>query len=341
MKLPERLELARTPVPLHLLQQTSAAAGKRIWLWRDDLTGFELSGNKIRKLEFLLAEALQHGATHLVTCGGPQSNHARATAFAARRLGLGITIVMREPKTGWSGAGAETGNFFLDRMLSADVRRIAFTDYQRAGSDYTPFLTEEAQRIAAAGGKPYVVPEGGSNALGAFGYIRGVSEMLTTFRDTAKLSRGPDSIFLALGSGGTHAGMVLGAVAAGLSARQVYAVNVCDSREYFEKRVGGIIAAACDTYGLSGRDATLQIFDGHFGDGYALATDAQLQFYRDFARTEGILLDPVYTGKAFIGMLAEIKNDPSRFGDDIVFLHSGGAFGLFAYADRLCALDPA
>lgn len=335
MKIPERLQLARTPVPVQFLAQTSKKVGKNIWLWRDDLTGFEFSGNKIRKLEFLLAEALAQKATHLVTCGGPQSNHARATAFAARRLGLEISVVVREPKAGWQTAREDTGNFFLNRMLGVNFIRVAFSDYQKQGSCYDDFLAAEADRIRESGGRPYIVAEGGSSALGAFGYINGVAEMLHTWSGLAMAKKSPDSIFLALGSGGTHAGMVLGAVQSGLSADQVYAVNVCDSQEYFTKRVGLIIDEACDRFNIAGRNVPLNIFDGHFGAGYAMATDEQMSFYQEFARCEGILLDPVYTGKAFLGMMKEIKKDPTRFGSDIVFLHSGGAFGLFPFADRI------
>jgi D-cysteine desulfhydrase len=333
-ELPERVSLARRPTPIQPLVRTSADLPVQLWAWRDDLTGCVLSGNKIRKLEFLLAEAQQQGATAIVTCGGLQSNHVRATVFAARRLGLEVTTVLRLPPEGSEPKAALTGNFLLDRLAGAHVVEVPFVEYDRAGRVYDDFLARAAAELQAEGHVPYVVPEGGSNPLGALGYFAAVAEMLAEWRKVGPGTEAPDALFLALGSGGTQAGLVLGLEAHGLDPARVHAVNVCNDGAYFQKRVGELVRATVDRFGLFWQDAPLQIHDGHVGAGYGRATDDDLRFYVDFAATEGLLLDPCYTGKAMRAMLAEIAADPSPFGQHVLFLHSGGLFGSFAYADQ-------
>jgi D-cysteine desulfhydrase len=332
MKLPERVALANLPTPIVKLNRLSAQIGKEIYVWRDDLTGFVESGNKVRKLEFLAAEALSLGATRLITCGGPQSNHSRATAFVARRLGLEITIVVRKPKDPVDESGPPSGNLLLDHLAGADLRFVEFADYQAAGSVYDSFLEEAAEEVRAKGEKPYIVPEGGSCPLGCMGYFHAVGEMLSSWQKQGGDGKIPDSLFTAVGSGGTLGGLHLGYEHHGLPTGKIFAVNVCDSAEYFQKRVGGYLDRAREQFGMKPGSNRLTIFDGHFGAGYALATNEDLQFYADLTRQEGVLLDPVYTGKTFRGMLAELAKDPRRFGQRILFLHSGGIFGNFAFA---------
>ena len=173
---PDRLELAWRDTPIQPLPALSEALGKSIRVWRDDLTGWALSGNKIRKLEFLCAEARAVGANHLVTCGGPQSNHARATAFAARNLGWDITIVVREPPGGFDHADMPNGNLLLNRILGANLVFIPFDEYQEQGSVYEPFLEATANRLYQQGARPFMVPEGGSCAMGCWGYLAAVRE---------------------------------------------------------------------------------------------------------------------------------------------------------------------
>lgn len=332
MRFPERLRLAHLPTPIHRLERLSAEVGVGIWLWRDDSTGFVDSGNKIRKLEFLVSAAVAAKATRLITCGGPQSNHARATVYAARRLGLDVTVVVREPRTGLDRTATPSGNLLLDHVAGADIRVVPFTDYVARGSTYDAFLEEERQRSLGRGERPYVVPEGGSCKEGSFGYIAGVEEMLATWASVGPGTKAPDSFFLALGSGGTHAGVHLGYERQGLPSETVYAVNVCDDEAYFQKRVGRLIDETISAYDLPCKSRQLTIFDGHQGAGYAIASDDDLRFYAKLARQEGVLLDPVYTGKAFQGMLRELRKAPRRFGRDVLFLHSGGAFATFAFA---------
>ena len=333
MNFPPRLNLANLPTPIHKLERVSADIGKEIYIWRDDMTGSMESGNKVRKLEFLLADAVAKGATRIITAGGIQSNHTRAAAYCARRLGLDISIVVREPKTGRNPDAVPTANFLLNTIANADLHFISYAEYQACGSAYGPFLQKIAEQSRNRGENPYVIFEGGSQPLGCFGYIYGVEQMLSIWPKVAG-TKIPDALFFADGSGGTHAGIHLGYDVKGLSTRTLWAINVCDSAEYFQKRVGKLIEDTAREFNLNSTNRELQVLDGHFGEGYSLATDADLKFYSDLARKEGVLLDPTYSGKAFQGMLGEIRKAPERFGNKILFLHSGGVFGTFAYADQ-------
>jgi len=336
MKNAKRIPLSNLPTPIHPLPRLSRELGKEIYVWRDDMTGFPESGNKIRKLEYLLGDAHLREATRIITCGGPQSNHARATAVAARRLGLSITLLLRLPP----GATTEprvTGNLLLDRMLGAEIRFIPYADYVAHGSKYDFFLMEAAGSSRARGETPYLIPEGGSNEIGILGYYHAVEEMLASWHHVCPEAAAPDSIITALGSGGTYAGLHLGLEARGLPASRLFAVNVCDDAEYFRRRIGSLFHAAAGI-GLAVHDPVAQILDGHVGEGYARATEDELRFYCMVARKEGVILDPCYTGKAFRGWVEELRRDPARFGKRVLFLHSGGGFGSFAYEEQYAAV---
>jgi D-cysteine desulfhydrase len=329
---PKRIPLANLPTPIHKLPRLSARLGVDLYVWRDDMTGFVESGNKVRKLEFLLADALEQKATRIITAGGMQSNHTRATAFCARRLGLEVSIIVREPKQGRSAGEAATGNLLLNQICGADLKFIPYADYQKAGASYHPFLEAEAENSRRQGERAYVIPAGGSMPLGCWGYVAAVEEMFATWRRTDAGTSGPDALFFALGSGGTHAGIYLGYERHGLPTNTLWAVNVSDSADYFQQHVGALIQETRARFGLpSSAPLKLQILDGHFGEGYALASDEDFRFYIELAREEGILLDPVYSGKAFRGMLSELRKTPQRFGRKILFLHSGGVFAIYAY----------
>ena len=280
----------------------------------------------MRKLEFLLAEAVNNDATHVITCGGPQSNHVRATVFAARQLGLGVTAIIRKPA---AGDIPENGNLLLTQILDASIEWLDYNDYQNAGGSYTPFLLESEKKLNQSGKKTYVIPEGGSSALGSWGYISACDELEAAHSNGIKPF---DHIFCALGSGGTVAGLVLGYAQKNWPVSSICAVNVCDSEDYFRNRISQIMSDFAENWQLpSSQINEYKIFDGHFGSGYGQATKDDLLFYKDLAKKEGVLLDPVYTGKAFRGMLHEIKKHPSHFGENILFLHSGGWFANFAY----------
>jgi D-cysteine desulfhydrase len=328
--MPRRVALARAGTPLQPLPRTSLALGVEVLIKRDDLTGVELSGNKVRKLEFLFAEAEDERADVVITCGGEQSNHARATALAAARVGMASHLVLRcddptaPPKT--------TGNILLDRLAGATIKWIARADWK----DRTAIMAAEADRLRANGKRPYVIPEGGSSAMGSWGYVECARELGD---DLATLPAKPTTIVYACGSGGTGAGLILGAMMHGLGARgvRVAGVNVCDDRAYFVRAIGSICAdfAARWPGAPAVRESDIELIDGHVGLGYAKSRPEELMTIRDTCRRDGVVLDPVYTGKAFHGVVTELAADPTRFGERIVFVHTGGIFGLFPVAESL------
>ncbi len=327
---PPRVPLANQPTRGHWLRY-GADLGARLWIKRDDHTGSELMGNKVRKLEYLMAEALAAEATHVITCGG-QSNHARATAFAAAQLGMKSVLILRTDDP--ARPPAPTGNILLDRLVGAELVWIS----RPAWRDRNRLLTEHAERIRAAGGIPYIVPEGGSNALGSWGYIRAMRELALDLDGIASPER-PVTVVYACGSGGTGAGLILGAKLLRLADRgiRVAGVNVCDDRAYFVAAIGAICAEAEERWQLGANvtEADIDLVDGHVGLGYAKSRPEELATMRDLCRSDGVVLDPVYTGKAFHGLVTELRADPNRFGSTVAFIHTGGMFGLFSSPETI------
>lgn len=323
---PRRVELARTPTPLQYLPRASEAwgAGKRIWVKRDDLTGCVLSGNKIRKLEFILAHARDEGCDTLITCGGLQSNHCRATAFAGAQAGLHVHLLLR----GERPAEAD-GNYFLDQLAGATVECIEPRRYFQE----LPELFRSCQAsYASQGRKALAIPTGGSDGIGAWGYIAAAEEL---GRDLLAVGIDAANLVTATGSGGTQTGLTLGAALHHLPLA-VWGVNVCDDEQYFLDKVQADAADWRSRYsGVPEVDITPRVLDGYVGEGYARAGPEIFSLIRDLARMEGVVLDPVYTGKAFYGMLRELE--VGRFDDcrDLVFVHTGGIFGLMAQR-QLC-----
>jgi D-cysteine desulfhydrase len=328
---PARVPLANQPTRGHWLRYGSDL-GARFWMKRDDHTGSELTGNKVRKLEYLMAEALAEQATHVITCGGEQSNHARATAFAATQLGMKSVLILRTEDP--AKPPAPTGNILLDRLVGAELVWIS----RPAWRDRNRLLAEQADRIRAAGGRPYVIPEGGSNALGSWGYIRAARELANDLRDIASPTN-PVTIVYACGSGGTGAGLILGAKLFDLASQgiRVAGVNVCDDRAYFIAGISRICADAEARWQLGANITAddIDIVDGHVGLGYAKSRPEELATIRDVCRRDGVVLDPVYTGKAFHGVVTELRANPTRFGATVAFLHTGGMFGLFASPETI------
>jgi D-cysteine desulfhydrase len=312
----------------------SEKLGVELYIKRDDLTGTELSGNKVRKLEFVLADALAKGADIVLTCGGAQSNHARATAIGATKVGLRSRLILRTPDP--SHPPAPEGNVLLDRLAGAEIVWITPEEYRRRRE----IFDREVTALKREGHTPYVIPEGASNALGTWGYIRAAEELK---KDIAPLPGGKTqgvTLLNATGSGGTTSGLILGARLHGLKAR-IVSINVCDDRDYFVKAIGDICEEAISTYKLGisfSRDRDIEIIDGYVGRGYALSQPEELHLLLELARLEGIFLDPVYTGKAFYGMIQELKKNPGTFGKRIVFLHTGGIFDLFARTTELTSI---
>jgi D-cysteine desulfhydrase len=308
--------------------------GVEIYAKRDDLTGADLTGNKVRKLEFLLADAIASGADTVITCGAAQSNHARATAIAAAKLGLKARLLLRTRQP--ANPPPFEGNILLNRLVGAEIIWITFEEYGHRSE----ILARHAESVEESGGTPYVIPEGGSNGLGAWGYVRVVEELAQQLEALPGGTEKPTTIIHATGSGGTTAGLVLGVLLLGLNAR-VVGINVCNDRDYFMQVVGDICESAIATYQLNlpfSRQSDIEIVDGYVGRGYGKSSPQELSLLVDVARTEGLFLDPVYTGKAFFGMTQELKGDSRSFGERIVFVHTGGIFGLFSMADQVVSL---
>lgn len=320
---PKSIPLANLPTPIQKLARANQSfPGHNLYLKRDDWTGCSFSGNKIRKLEFEFAQALAQGAHIVITCGGVQSNHARATAVAAARLGLQSHLVLRgDPEP------TPTGNFLIDRLAGSHFTFISADDYRHRVGE---IMTEVAAQYRDSGQTAFIIPEGASDALGAMGYVRAAEEI------GAQLKRSGlkiDYIVSAVGSGGTLAGLLLGKKLFGLDA-EIVGINVCDSAEFFNHKIRAILTAAETMFHLEGNfDASdIHIIDGYVGKGYGLSTPDELKFIQTFASSEGIILDPVYTGKAMYGLFQELEKGRFERNSNFLFLHTGGIYEIFAKA---------
>lgn len=319
-----KLSLAHLPTPLWRNDRLDALVGAEVWVKRDDMNGGPEAGNKIRKLEYLLADALERGASAVITCGALQSNHARATAILARRLGLRPVLFLRTPDG--TAPGALRGNAFLDALVDAEVRTVTPQQYR----DRDRRMAALADELGRAGERAYVIPEGGSNALGSLGYVDAMQETRAQLdAGEAGAPRAFDAVAHACGSGGTAAGVAVGARRFGIAPRTL-AMAVCDDRAYFEAVVARILDEGRADFG--GNDATneLRVVDQYKGPAYGIASDAQKRFVVEVARATGLILDPVYTGKALFA-LQQMPDKPRR----VLFLHTGGLPGLLAQAEDL------
>lgn len=317
----KRLALCHTPTPIWHNRALDAWLGFELWVKRDDMTSGAAAGNKIRKLEYLLADALGHGATTVITCGGAQSNHARATALLARELGLKPVLLLRTPDP--QAPPESVGNLLLNRLVGADVRFITPTQYRAREQ----LMAEVATELATGGERPYVIPEGGSNGVGSFGYIAAVEE-LAEQQAVGDLPDDLDLVAFACGSGGTAAGIALGLTRFPNVAPRAAAFAVCDDRAYFEgivARIASEVQALEPTLVAQQALGVLDIYDQFKGPAYGVPSQEQLDFIVEVARVSGLVLDPTYTGKALFG-LARLANLPRR----ALFVHTGGLPGLLA-----------
>jgi D-cysteine desulfhydrase family pyridoxal phosphate-dependent enzyme len=294
--------------------------GPTIWIKRDDLAGLAFGGNKIRKLEFLMADALARGATHVLTIGGAQSNHAMQTAAVARRLGLQPVLVLGKPRR----PGNE-GNLLLDAILGADVQ---FPVVYDADGLHKAMLAE-AEKLRAQGHKPYCIPLGGSSALGLMGYVLAVKEMAEQARALGIKIAG---VYAAFGSGGTHAGLMIGKKLCGLDF-EVVAVNVGAVRgdAAFIAEIANEGAALLGLAPLTAGDVT--VMNEYLGKGYAIPSPEGIAAIKQVARTEGIFLDPVYTSKAMAGLIASVRAGRIKKDGNVVFIHTGGGPALFVFPE--------
>jgi D-cysteine desulfhydrase family pyridoxal phosphate-dependent enzyme len=334
-----RLPLARLPTPLHEAPRLRAALGgemrcPRILLKRDDLTDLALGGNKARKLEFIVGDALHRGFSALVTTGAVQSNHARMTAAAASIAGLRCALVLESD----TAEPPLQGNLLLDNVLGAMVH------FHHGGNDEDVERREQAmvdevmQALRDAGETPLYVPTGGSNAVGALGYVQATRELVAQLDNTGVTAA---RLYYASGSRGTQAGLELGAWLSGAPYRCV-GIAVSGGEAVKRERATRIAAEAAGLLGvLVDHDhLAMHTEQQYYGTGYGEPTPAAMEALALVARTEGVLLDPVYTAKAMAGMIDHIASGAIEPGDTIVFLHTGGSPGLFGHAERIASLLP-
>ncbi|MGH4124611.1 MAG: D-cysteine desulfhydrase family protein [Clostridium sp.] len=320
IKIPEKIMFANLPTRIEKLERLSQKlGGPNIYIKRDDQTGTEVSGNKIRKLEFSVKEALSQGCDVLITCGGIQSNHCRATAAVASRLGMKSVLVLRgDPKT------ESDGNLFIDKLLGADIQFITPEQYKNSKAE---IMEQIKAKLEKQGFKPYIIPEGASNGIGGFGYYNAMEEIICQEKEMGVHF---DKIVLAVGSGGTHSGLLLASKTLEYTG-EICGINVCDDAQHFKNEIYKILHESMKYLDMDldiSKDE-IHIMDGYVGRGYALSRPEELNFIHDFAKLEGIILDPVYTGKAMYGLVEEIKKGSFKSCENILFIHTGGAFGLF------------
>lgn len=321
-----RIRICTLPTPLEEAPRLSEAlGGPRILIKRDDLTGLALGGNKARKLEFLAGDAIAVGADVLITCGGAQSNHVRQTAAAAARLGLKAYLVL--------GPGEHEdvqGNILLDGLLGAEIRWLDTNDndaqWQR--------MESIAREVEAEGHRALIIPKGGASVSGSAAYANCLLEIIQQLADMGVDSR---HLFVATGTGGTQAGLVVGARWMMPPDFQVVGVSVLHGSDVIRAVIARHASQAAEALGAPFRfdPEDVTVYDQYVGEGYGKATAGGLEAIRLFARTEGILLDPVYTAKGAAGMIDMIRRGVLGKDDTVVFLHTGGAPALFAYHREL------
>ncbi len=318
------VSLGAFPTPLmHLPRLTEALGGPDLWIKRDDLTGLGMGGNKIRKLQYLLADARRQDADLVMTTGAQQSNHARQTAAAAAHVGLGCALVL-----GGDAPESAQGNYLLDRFLGAEIHWAGDRPLMSA-------LKAEAQRQRKAGRRPYVIPYGGSNALGVCGFVEGLLELYLQTRDQ---ELNFDAILIASSSGGTQSGLIVGARALGWETR-IVGVSIAEQEATLKDTLATLTVETEEQLGLSLSldPETFIVLDDYLGGGYGVVSDLEKNAVGQMARLEGLLCDPVYTGRALGGLIDLVQQGIFDENNRILFWHTGGTPALFAYAEELLA----
>lgn len=317
-----RHSLGFFPTPLHPLPNLSKQlGGPTLWVKRDDQTGLATGGNKTRKLEFLVGEALRANADTLITIGAPQSNHARQTAAAAAKAGLKSALVLRG-----TAPADRTGNILIDDLIGAEI----FWTGRRADVEA---LNEVADELRARGQRPYVIPLGGSNPIGAVGYVTAMLEMIEQARAIGVQF---DAIAFATSSGGTQSGLVIGARIAAYTGR-VLGISVDHRADHLVPLLIDLATATArridQSFAFNARD--FDVNDRYLGGGYAVMGRPEREAIRLCAQTEGLLVDPVYTGRALAGLIDLIRSGEFKRDQNVLFWHTGGTPALFAYAKQL------
>jgi len=325
-----RVRLGHFPTPLESMPRLSAAlGGPKLFIKRDDCTGLAMGGNKTRKLEFLVADAIAQGADTLVTQGATQSNHVRQTAAAARLFGMKAYALLERRVTNLPAAYESSGNVLLDDILDCPY------EFRPSGLDMNREAQSVTERLSAQGAKPYFIPGGGSNPIGALGYAS-CAEELVWQADQQGLCI--DRIVHATGSTGTQAGLVAGLHALNAPI-EVIGVSVRAKRDAQIDNVHRLAVQTCELLGARGElpREQVRVVDDHVGAGYGQATEDGIAAIHLLARTESILLDPVYSAKGMAGLIAMVRAGAFGRDENIVFLHTGGASALFAYEAALAA----
>ena len=319
----------KTPIE-KLSRLSRELAGPAIYMKRDDLLGLAGGGNKTRKLEFLVAEALKQGADTLITCGAVQSNHCRLTLAAAVKEGLKCRLVLEERVPG-SYKPTAGGNNFLFQLMGVEKITIV-----HGGSDLTSEMQKVADAVAVEGRKAYIIPGGGSNPVGATGYVACAEEILA---QTFELGISIDRVVCASGSAGTHAGLVTGFYGNN-SNIPVIGINVSRAKGDQEQLVYDLVQRTARHVGVTSaipREVVV-CFDEYVGPGYSLPTPEMAEAVRMLARLEGVLIDPVYTGKAMAGLIDLVRKDIFKKDENILFVHTGGSPALYVYMDEILGL---
>jgi D-cysteine desulfhydrase family pyridoxal phosphate-dependent enzyme len=322
MKYPPRIPLAHLPTPIEPLRRLSQhLGGPTIYVKRDDQTGLATGGNKVRKLEFLFADAIARNCNHVVTLGGPQSNHVRQTAAAAAKLGLGCSIVLRG-----NAPAQRLGNVLLDELLGAAI-------HWSGARTRDEVAAEQMAALRRDGARPYLIPVGGSNALGSLGYAVAFAEAAAQLAaDQITI----DAMVFASSSAGTHAGLALGGAVARFSGR-VLGIAIDSTSAELSARIAELAAESAQLAeaGVTARDLRIEANADYLGGGYSVVGDLERDAIRTVARTEGLLLDPVYTGRAMGGLIDLIRRGEFKKTDSILFWHTGGTAALSAFAEKL------
>ena len=320
------VKLSHAPTPLEPMPNLSKhLGGPRLFIKRDDCTGLATGGNKTRKLEFLIADALARGATHIVTQGATQSNHVRQTAAAARKHGLRCTALLETRVPGAAINYYQSGNVLLDQVLGCHL------ETRPPGLDMNHELVAVGERLRDQGEVPYLIPGGGSNSVGALGYVVCAQELIMQANEQGLRI---DRVVHATGSAGTQAGLVAGfeGMNSGIA---VLGIGVRAPREQQEDNVYRLAQQTWDLLGIRQtlRREAVEADCGYVGDGYGIPTEDMIEAVRLTAQLEGILLDPVYSGKGMAGLIDLIRKGRFRKDENVVFVHTGGAVGLFGYRD--------
>ncbi|KAJ5077746.1 1-aminocyclopropane-1-carboxylate deaminase-related [Anaeramoeba ignava] len=316
--IPEKLNLANLPTPIIHCEEFSRKLGIQIDIKQDDMTGCLTSGNKIRKLEFLLADAKKQNATIVLTCGGFQSNHSRATAVAARQVGLKSLLFLRVTE---HEKKVLAGNFLIDKLVGAQFEFITAEQYQNRSK----LMKKKAEELKKIGENPYIIPEGGTNLIGIWGYIHMFNELVEQHKEFPYTH-----IYCAVGTIGTMTGLLIGRDLLDLNHVKIIGVPVCGKISHFTSKMNRLVEEFNQEFGTDLKPQNYELLDGYIGPGYSVPYKEEIDVIKDLAQSDGVILDTCYTGKTFYALVDQIKkNQFNSEKDKILFILTGGLFSLF------------